>query len=210
MNDLIEIFIIDDHPIYIDGIIEAFNKSQINKKYYVSGSAYSIKDARKNIENSNAEVILLDLKLPGENGVDYCAELKNKYPDKKIIALTGETDNTTLYGAWMNNADAIVMKYTGVRELLSVINTVRRGDRVIGKDVPIVFGSINPDSDRDKPFLTHREQQVLTLLIAGHTRREVAEKIFISNETVNTHCKKMFAKFKVNNLQSLIKKVNQK
>lgn len=208
MSGLIEIFMIDDHPVYIDGISEAFYKST-KGKFCVSGSAKTIQEAREKIKKTYAEIILLDLKLPGESGVDFCAELKRTYPDKKVIALTGETDNTTLLNTWVNKADAIVMKYTGINELIGVIKTVRAGKRVIGKDVPIVFDTLNPLKEKNLPYLSPREQQVLKLLMSGYSRSETAEKLFIAAETVNAHCKKMFAKFKVNKLQALIKEVEQ-
>ena len=205
MDEIIEVFIIDDHPIYIDGIKDAFYKS--NTKYCIGGSATLIKAARKKIKKSFAKVILLDLKLPGESGVDFCAELKKNFPEKKVIVLTGETDDEILFNVWLNQADAIVMKYAGIHDLISVINSVRKGERVIGKYVPLVFNSDDLLKDINKPTLTNKEKQILMLLMSGNTRREASEKLFIAQETVNTHCKNMFTKFKVKNLQSLLRKV---
>jgi len=186
----------------------AFLKSQ--SKYCIINSANSISEARIKLEKTTAEIILLDLKLPGESGVDYCAEVKNKYPDKKVIAITGETDNTTLFNTWMNMADAIVMKYTSINELIEVLKSVQKGNRVIGKDVPLALDHLNLENDPNQPYLTKKEQQVLLLLMSGLSRHEVAEKLFVGAETVNTHCKRMFAKFDVKNLTSLIKIVKQK
>lgn len=198
-----EIFIIDDHPIYIDGLIAAIYKDYADE-FSVSGSANNIEKAREKLKKSDADIILLDLKLPGENGVVFSTELKNVYPDKKVIALTGETDNDTLFNTWMNGVDAIVMKYSGITELMSVVKKVLEGERIIGKDVPLVFDNQTRSIDKNKPYLSNREKQVLMMLMEGKHRKEVAEKLSMSQETVNTHCKKMFLKFKVNNLQALI------
>lgn len=207
MSDLVEIFMIDDHPIYIDGMKEAFLRSQ--SKYFIIDTAKSIAEARVKIEKTRANIVLLDLKLPDESGVDYCAELKNKFPDKKVIALTGETDNTTLFNTWMNMADAIVMKYSGINDLTEVIKSVQKGNRIIGKGVPLALDHVNSRKDPNQPYLTKKEQQVLLLLMSGLSRQEVAEKLFVGSETINTHCKRMFAKFNVKNLTSLIQIVKQ-
>lgn len=204
---LIEIFLVEDHPIYRDGLIEAFYKKS-KHKYCISGIANTIGEAREKMKNSDIEIILLDLKLPDESGVDFCAELKKNYPDKKVIALTGESENDVLYNTWMNKADAILMKNSGIDELISVIGEVRKGKRIIGSDVPLSFDKINPKKDKNKPSLTMRQQQVYKLLMTGMTKAEAAEKLCVSYETVNSHVKNLFVKFEVHSLSELTYKLN--
>lgn len=208
MRELIEIFIIDDHPIYISGLQDAFYKHKTSR-YAISGSATSIAEAREKLKKSFAEVILLDLKLPGESGVDYCAEIKKTYPEKKVIALTGETDTTILFNVMMNGADAIMMKYSEVDEIIEVVADVLKGKKVFGDRVPPIHDRINPEKKKNIPFITPREDQIFSLLKIGLKRREIADKLNVANSTVHSHCKKMFAKFEVHNVQALINKVNQ-
>lgn len=207
MSELKEILIIDDHPIYISGLRDEFYKHPTSH-YCISDDANTIAQARLALQNTYADIVLLDLKLPDESGADYCAELKKKYPDKYVIALTGETDHDILYQVWNNKVDAIIMKYCSVDEIIDVIRDIKNGKRVIGKNVPEFF--TNPRKDSHDTFLTKKEEQIFRLLDAGFSRKEVANKLFVAHETVNTHCKNMFTKYKVSNLQALIKEVNSK
>lgn len=202
MRQVTELFIIEDHPVYIEGIKNIFDYK--TDQMYVSGWANSVEEARIKIKNSPADVILLDLNLPGESGVDYCIELKSEYSDKKVIALTAETDSEILFKVWMNQVDAILMKLCDKETLVDTIHAVLKGRREIGKDVPPFFEFGESKRQGSKPILTKRENQVLSLLSSGLLRKEVAEKLNVTIDTVDSHCKNMFKKYEVNNLRQLI------
>jgi len=192
----IEIFIIEDHPFYIEGVKKTFDKRTDN--IFVGGWAKSVHEARKKLKRSKAQVIFLDLVLPGESGVDYCLELKRLHKDKKVIALTGETDEDLLYNVWLNGADAIILKSTGKKQLIKTIIAVLNNKTIISPSIRPIFDS--KDHLRNKPFLTKRENQVINLLVNGYQRKEVADMLNISIETVNKHCTNVFHKFKVDSL----------
>lgn len=202
MTPAIELFIVEDHPVYIEGIKNIFEHS--THKMFVGGWANSAEDARLMLKSSNANVVLLDLNLPGESGVDYCLEIKSEYPEKKVIALTAETDSETLFKVWMNNVDAILTKLCDRATLIDTIYSILKGKREIGKDVPPFFDISGSKSIGSKPVLTKRENQVLNLLSSGFIRKEVAEKLNVTLDTVDSHCKNMFKKYEVNNLRQLI------
>lgn len=202
MAHITEIFIIEDHPVYIEGIKNIFDKK--SDHMFVGGWANSAEEAREKLKTSDADVIFLDLNLPGESGVDYCLEIKNTYKEKKVIALTAETDSEILFKVWLNKVDAILMKLSGKDVLTDTIHAVLMGKREIGKEVPPFFDISNSQKNSGKPALTKREQQVLNLLSGGFIRKEVAEKLNVSIDTVDTHCKNMFKKYNVNSLQQLI------
>lgn len=202
MKHLTELFIIEDHPVYIEGIKNIFDFKE--DKMFVNGWANSAEEAREKLKTSKAEIILLDLNLPGESGVDFCLELKTEYPDKKVIALTAETDSEILFNVWMNKIDAILTKLCDKNTLIDTINSVLKGKREIGKDVPPFFDFSGSKRLGSMPILTKREHQVLNLLSGGFIRKEVAEKLNVTLDTVDSHCKNMFKKYKVNNLRQLI------
>ena len=153
----VELFIIDDHPLFLEGIKNSFEKEKDG--VFIGGWSKSIAGAREKMKDSSAKVIFLDLVLPGESGVDFCLELKRKYPEKKVIALTGETDLNTLYQVWMNGADAILSKLSDKNQLLDAIEDVLNSKRTVGKDVPAFFDKA-PNVIKG-PFLTFREEQVM-------------------------------------------------
>ena len=205
----VEIFIIDDHPMFLEGIRKSFDKE--NDGVFIGGWAKSIAEARELLKNSKAGVIFLDLVLPGESGVDFCCELKSKYPEKKVVALTGETDPGLLYNAWVNGADAIMSKLSDKNQLLDVIEGVLSGKKIIGNGVSTFFDFKN--ASFDKPFHTKREFEVMNLLVAGYSRKEAALKLNVTLDTIHKHSDNVFKKFDVNSLPKyilLVKGLNSK
>lgn len=195
------IFVIDDHPVVISGLKSLFFK---DKNYKISGSATSAKEALPKLERSGAKVIFLDLIMPEMTGTEFSHIIKSNFPEKKIIALTGELDPSVLYNAWMNKVDAILMKYSDKKEIVDTINSVLQGRRVIGKGVPEFYREISEGFTSDTPSLTRREQQILNLLAKGHNREEVGELLGSNKNAIDFHCKNLFKKFNKNKLISVI------
>ncbi len=203
---MINIFIIDDHPVFIDGIKSIFYSG--DDKIKVSGSANSAKEAFPKLKRSRARVVLLDLIMPEISGIEFSLVIKNNFPKKKVIALTGELDPTTLYNAWMNKVDAILMKYCGKDELVDAIHSVLSGNRVIGNNVPEFYNQIR-NENITTPRLTKSEQQVLNLLSLGHTREKVSIILGSTPNAINFHCKNLFRKFEKNKLISVIEEAKK-
>lgn len=203
---MINIFVIDDHPVFINGIKSIFNGGQ--DKIKVTGTANSAKEALTKLKRSRAQVIFLDLIMPEFTGIEFCLIIKNLFPDKKVIALTGELDPSILYNAWMNKADAILMKYCGKDELIDTIHGVLAGRRIIGTKVPDFYSLITKEG-KSAIKLTNREQQILNLLASGHSRDEVGQILGSTQNTVNFHCKNLFKKFNQNKLISVIEEARK-
>lgn len=203
---MINVFVIDDHPVFIDGIKSVFD-SDVDK-IKVTGWATSVKEAIPKLARSRAKVVLLDLIMPGISGVDFCLMIKNKFPEKKVIALTGELNPTILYNTWINKADGILMKYCVKQELVDAIHSVLQGNRVLGNNVPD-FHELLLESGTKKPNLTISEQQVLNLLAKGYTREETAKILGSTPNAVHFHCKNMFKKFNKNNITGVVKEARR-
>lgn len=130
---MIDVFIIDDHPIMVKGLTEAFKdkKDGIN----IVGYSYSAKQAIKKLRNSTASTVILDLALPGVSGVELCTAIKTLFPEKKIVVLTGSNDFLMLKNVWINGADAILSKYCGKFEIKDTIEKVFENQRIIDNDI---------------------------------------------------------------------------
>lgn len=204
---MINIFIIDDHPIVIDGIRSVFNDGK--DKIKVAGWANSAQEALPKLKRSHANVVILDLIMPDITGVEFCEVIKNQFPDKKVIALTGELNPTILYNTWINKADAILMKYCGKDELVETIHSVLAGSRIIGNKVPEFYEHIRV-TGKKTPKLTRREHQILKLLAKGHSRDDVGKILGSTINAVNFHCKNLFIKFKKNKLISIVEEAKRK
>lgn len=203
---MINVFVIDNHPLFIDGIRSVFNDRK--DEIIVSGWATSVDKAFPKLIRSKAQVVLLDLFKPEYSGVELCMVIKDQFPDKKVIVLTGELNPNILYKTWMSKADAILMKYCRKSELSKTIHAVLAGDRVIGKKVPTFINM----KQSDKPLqtkLTIGEQKVLDLLAKGHKREQVGEVLGISQNTIHFHCKNLFKKFNKHKLISVIEAARQ-
>lgn len=202
-----DIFIIDDHPLLIDGVISAFKykKDQVN----VVGKAYSASEALEKLKTSTAKVILLDLLMPELSGVEFCLIIKREFPDKKIIALTGETDPALLYNAWINGVDAILMKHCGKKEIKDTIRKVLDDNKIIGNNVPPFFAQTGIIKGGLKITLTKREQQVLSTLAQTGDRRSAAEQLQVTKHSIDFHCRNIYKKFNKNNLISVIEEARK-
>ncbi len=198
---MINIFILDDHPIYIKGIKAALQPDK--KIVKVIGSATSAPEAMQKLTESPVDVILLDLIMPEIDGIECAHMIKKQYPGMKIVILTGENDTQLLYNAWIAGVDAILTKYCGKGEIIATIKSVIEGNRIIGKKLPDFFSHMGGD-DSSTITLTSREQQVLSLLAQGKRRVDVSDLLNISKDTVDFHCRNLHRKFDKNKIQSVI------
>jgi DNA-binding NarL/FixJ family response regulator len=198
---MINIFVIDDHPVFIEGIKTLF--SDRKDKIKVSGVALNAKEAMSKLKRIRVKVVLLDLIMPEISGVELCLYIKNEYPDIKVIILTGELNPVLLHSAWINKADAILIKHCGKEELVETIHTVLAGSRILGNEVPD-FDELLMEKGLRKSKLTKREHLILGYLAKGDSREEVAQKLKSNKRAVNFHCHNMFKKFNTTKLIKLI------
>ncbi len=198
---MINIFVIDDHPVIIDGLKSLFTDGE--DKIKITGSANSAKEALSKLKRSSAKIVLLDLVMPETSGVEFCLVIKNMFPEKKVIALTGSLNSTMLYNTWNNKADAILMKYCGKEELVNTIYRVLEGSRIVGSRVP-EFRDAKQKRNGNVPKLTSSEQKILNLLAKGKTREEAGKILGSSYHAVSFHCKNLFKKFNENKLVSVL------
>jgi len=203
---MINIFIIDDHQMVIDGIKSNFTNGNGNIK--VSGWANSAKEALPKLKRSRAKVILLDLLMPDLSGIEFCPVIKSHFPDKKVIALTGETNPVQLYNAWINQFDAILLKTCGTQELIETIYNVLEGNRNVGKGVPD-FTLGYKVRDINKRNITKSELRILNLLAKNYSRNEAAEIIGISRSAVNFHCRNLFIKYNKTKILAVIEEARK-
>lgn len=203
---MINIFVIDDHQIVIDGIRSNFADGK--DKIKISGTANSAKEALPKLKRSKAKVVLLDLLMPEYSGIEFCSVIKNLFPDKKVIALTGETNPTLLYNVWSNQVDAIILKSCGKEELVETINSVLEGNRSVGSGVPDFAFDYSPEDAKERN-LTKGETRVLNLLAKNNSRDDVAEMIGISRNAVNFHCRNLFRKFNKNKMLAVIEEAKK-
>jgi len=199
---MIRVFIVDDHPVVIEGI----HSLLMNEKDITwLGQAMNAQSCLGFFVNNTADVILMDISLPGMDGVELCAVMKNKYPGIFILGLS--TFNQGLYIKKMmeNGASGYILKNSSKEELIKAIHVVHDGGIYFSGEAGQALAEYQKTSKTALPLLTPREKEILELIAEGYTNPQIAEKIFLSQFTVDSHRKNLLAKLNVKNTASLIR-----
>lgn len=202
---MIQIAITDDHQIVIEGI-RTMLKS--NKEIVVSQSFNSIKETLDGLLPT-LQVLLLDINLPDGNGITACKEILQKFPDLKIIALTNFEDVSFIKQMIKNGAMGYLLKNTDKSELALAIKTVLNGERFLPPKIQqmLLNESLGKPANSSffVPKLTSREKEILNLIIKEFTTEEIAEKLFVSVKTVESHRSNLIQKLGVKNSAGLVR-----
>ena len=203
----IRLLVVDDHQIVINGI-ETVVSDQADIE--MVGSSLSAPEAQLWLSHHLADVVLLDIHIPGMDGMELCKVLKSDFPRMKIIGLTSFSQVSFITEMLRNGADGYLFKSTSENELLQAIRTVYGGERFLSKEVNqrMVAKALSRSSAERNfiPKLTRREMQVLELIIEENTTQEIAKKLFLSISTIETHRMNLCSKLDARNTAGVVKK----
>lgn len=204
MSDRIKLFIVDDHQMLIEGL-----KSLLKDVAHLEivGTANTAALCSQFLNTHTVDVILMDINLPDTSGIDLTAILLEKYPKLKIIALSTFTQGTYVRKMMENGAKGYLLKNATKFEILKAIETVNSGLNYLTHQAQEAL-KYEISLLNKLPKITKREKDVLVLIVEGLTNHQIAEKLFISIDTVDSHRKNLYAKLNVNNTAMLIGFVN--
>ncbi|HEX6342266.1 response regulator transcription factor [Umezawaea sp.] len=190
---MISLLIVDDHPVVRDGLRGMFGG---DPRFEVVGEAGDGAEAIAAGERLRPDVILMDLRMPGTDGVAAIRELaKRGVPSRVLVLTTYDTDSHVL-SAIEAGATGYLLKETSRAELVRAVEAAARGQAVLS---PAVATRLVEQVRRPAPApLSRRELEVLELISRGSTNREAAKRLFISETTVKTHLLHVYAKLGVN------------
>ena len=191
-------FIVDDHYMVIEGIRSLL---QNEKNIEWMGHAMTASSCLAFLNKQLPDVILMDINLPDTSGIDLCKEVKTKYPSVFIIGLSTFNQQSFIQKMMDNGASGYVLKNATQDEITSAIETVMKGKTYLSEEASNTLRKDNGATI----VLTRREKEVLELIADGMTNAEIAQKLFISVTTVDTHRKNLLAKFETKNTAALIK-----
>ena len=195
----IKVFIVDDHYMVVEGIRSLL---QSEKGIEWAGHAMNAGSCMAFLKQQQPDVILMDINLPDKSGIDLCKEVKEKYPSIFIVGLSTFNQQSFIQKMIDNGASGYVLKNATQQELMEAIETVIKGKTFLSGEAAHSLRSINP---ADKPILTRREKEVLELIAEGLTNNEIAQRIFVSTNTVDTHRKNLLTKLEAKNTASLVR-----
>ncbi len=203
---MIKVFIIDDHKMVIDGLKLLLDNHETIK---VVGCSYSGEEGINSIGGLEVDVVLLDINMPGMNGIETCKKMLQIYPDIKVIAVSMHKEGSLIKLMLSNGAKGYVLKNAGQDEVIEAIESVYAGkiflDEVVN-DI-VVNKLINSSKKSVFPFptLSRREKDVLKCILDELTTHEIAEKLNIGFGTVETHRRNMMIKLGARNTAGLVK-----
>lgn len=194
------VFITDDHYMVIEGI-----RSLLEGEPSIEwiGHAMNANSCLAFLENNQPDVLLLDINLPDKNGIELCKEILTNYPNIKILALSSFDQLSYITRIIESGAVGYLLKNAGKEEIIEGIKSVMAGEKFLSAEAKKVMKNAK---NIDFPVLTRREKEVLQQIADGMTNNQIAEKLFISPTTVDTHRSSILSKFEVKNTANLIKK----
>ncbi|GAA3600101.1 response regulator transcription factor [Klugiella xanthotipulae] len=196
-TDTIHILVVDDHPIVRAGIIGALSDIP---DLLVVGEASSGPEAVRLVEAHHVDVVLMDLRMPGGDGVAATAEITATHPDTRVLILTTYESDDSILAAIEAGASGYLLKASPESEIVSGIRSVARGGTVLAPTIAaaLVSRMRTPTPPRmPHPTLSARELEVLRVVAAGKTNGQIATALHISEATVKTHLVRAFEKLGV-------------
>ena len=196
----IKIIVVDDHPMVIEGM-----KAMLNQIRYVElcATASNAYEAMEKVKENQPDLVITDINMPEISGVELTSKLKKEFPNLKIIGMSTFNERSYIAQMIQNGADGFLVKSASKEEIETAISSVLDGKMYLSSDAGI--SNSEQKELKNQPTLTRREKEILTLISEGFTNPQIAEKLFISLYTVETHRKNLLSKFNTNNTASLIK-----
>jgi DNA-binding NarL/FixJ family response regulator len=193
--------IVDDHPIVISGISGLLSDFQIVEVVEKLQSGVALLDY---IETNEVDLILMDIFLPVINGIDLCKTIKQKYPKIIIIGMSSQSERSLVMQFVQNGGNGYILKSASFDEFKNCIYKAIDGEIVFSDEVRAVISQPQSEDLDRIPSLSRREKDITLLLSKGKSTQEIADELFLSFLTVQTHRRNILQKYKVKNVAELI------
>ncbi len=202
---MIDVVIVEDKDFIREGLTDLLNDSA---GFNCTGSFPDCESMLEKIESIDADVIIMDIGLPGMSGIDGTKELKKMIPSIIVIVFTIHEESEKVFEALISGASGYLVKTTPHKEILSSIKDAYDGgspmNSHIAKKMVELLRAFDEQKKVDNDLLSERENQVLTALAEGQAYKQIAEKLFISSHTVRYHIRNIYEKLNVNSQTAAI------
>ena len=196
----VPLVLVDDHPLYVDGLQQMFKR---HAEFEVVGVATDGDGLDAILARRRAAVVLMDIEMPKVDGITATAAIHRKYPETKVVILTGYNNPDLIFRAIKAGASGYILK-NARKEIVETLRRVVAGEPVLSPDLA---GKFLKEFQRDQELeelrrllqtLSPREEEVLLLVATGASNREIGARLFISELTVKMHLASIFRKLQVN------------
>ncbi|MDP4680319.1 MAG: response regulator transcription factor [Cyclobacteriaceae bacterium] len=195
------VLLVDDHTIMLDGLIALL---KTDEEIEIVGTAGTVSDAMTFLKMNHVDVLVTDYNLPDDDGLSLVRKVKRLWPEIKILVLSMHNETHLVKEILKEGINGYVLKKDSKDELIDALYSVKKGNLFVSNEINsmLVRNLHQPD---DQKLLTEREREILKLIAKEYTNRLIAEELFISERTVETHRKNIFRKTKTSSLVGLIK-----
>jgi two-component system, NarL family, response regulator NreC len=208
--DKIRVLLADDHTLIRSGIATLL---QSNKDFLVVGEAEDGEEAVRKTGELKPTVVVLDLSMPKLSGIDATKQIRKKYPDVNVLVLTMHENEEYVYQILKSGAAGYVLKSAGKDELISAIRAAAKGEKFFSPRISQLMAEgyvrrveqVATELEQGDIPLTRREREVLVLVVDGLTNQQIADQLFISPRTVDTHRTNIMQKLNIHDLANLVR-----
>lgn len=199
--DKISLIVVDDHPMFLAGLQQLFKKQA---DFEVIGVAEGAAQLETLLQGRAPMLVLMDIEMPGGDGIEATAFVRKRFPSTKVVILTGYDNPDLIFRALKAGAVGYLLKNSRPKDILETLRKVAAGEIFLN---PELAGKFLREFQRDQELeevrrlvqtLTPREEEVLGLVATGATNREISQRLFISELTVKMHLASIFRKLQVN------------
>tara|TARA_R110000796_G_scaffold74373_1_gene167027 strand:+ start:768 stop:1433 length:666 start_codon:yes stop_codon:yes gene_type:complete len=201
MLETMKILLVDDHSILLDGLKKLIEEDEMLS---VVDAVGSVPEAIRSIDKHKPDLVITDYNLGDDDGLSLVQKSKRLFPDMKFIILSMHDEAHLVKEILKEGVNGYVLKKDTKEELIEAIYAVRGGKMYMSTDINAMLVKSLYEPDEGK-LLTSREREILKLISQEYSNKQIAEELFISERTVETHRKNIFRKTKTNSLVGLIK-----
>ncbi|GIL22217.1 MAG: DNA-binding response regulator [Bacteroidota bacterium] len=196
----IKLMLVDDHRIVLDGLKSMFDQ---DNNFQIVATAGSAEEAMSLLQTKHPDVLLTDYRLPDASGLDLCVWIKDKLPATKRVILSMHDEVALVRLILKEGVDGYIMKSVQQLELKNALHQIIRGMPYVSPEITRML--LTDIGKQPEELLTAREREVLNLIAKEYSNKQIADKLFISERTVETHRKNIFRKTNTSTLVGLIK-----
>lgn len=201
MKDQVNVVLVDDHEVVRLGLRTLLEDLPWVRVVAEAGTAV---EALRTTQRHHPDVVVMDIRMPGDSGIDACRQITNQFPDVRVIMLTSYTDDDLIFKALQAGASGYVLKQVGNKPLIDALDAVRRGNALLDPTVTQQVIDRVRQSEQDRQatafrVLSEREMEVLAEVAKGKSNGEIAQVLGLSEKTVRNHVSSILSKLDLSN-----------
>jgi DNA-binding NarL/FixJ family response regulator len=196
-----KIIILDDHPLIIEGLIILFSKTE---EYEVVAGFKNSNELFEYKHLNTVDILLLDVFLTEENGIDVCQKVIKKHPRITVLGMSSQAERSIVLQMIKSGASGYLLKSASLNEFIYCIKNANNKNVVFSKEVENLMNKAEFSDMKNVPRLTRREKEILKLIIEGKSTQEISDELFLSFLTTQTHRRNLLNKFQVKNVAELV------